>query len=219
MLETIKNNDKILALAQNPMLLSLIVLVQFLRRLIPDKRYLLYEECIKILLERRYADPGIQKRYNDFLPEDEATIILRKIALKMQEIKVRDVPIDEFEERIIPEILSIMKASVAASRNPKEILQHIEERSYLLIHRGYDNAYRKIYAFSHFTFQEYLAASELISLREDKGPEFINDHLLKFFDEDPPWWEEVCLLYGAQLPKHKSLEFLNLIKSNLSLKC
>jgi predicted NACHT family NTPase len=59
LLDAFKANDRLLDLATNPMLLSLIVLVQYVLPLIPDKRHVLYDECLKVLIERRYAPPSI----------------------------------------------------------------------------------------------------------------------------------------------------------------
>ena len=63
LIETLRLNPRIAELAVNPMLLSLIVLVQYVRGLIPDKRHVLYDECVKILVERRYAPPDVQQEY------------------------------------------------------------------------------------------------------------------------------------------------------------
>ncbi len=64
LLNAMKSRPPLRELAINPMLLSLVVLVQYVRRLIPDRRNLLYDECLKILIERRFAPPAVQEEYN-----------------------------------------------------------------------------------------------------------------------------------------------------------
>ena len=73
------------------MLLSLIVLVQYVKRLIPDRRHILYEECLKILVERRYAPPHVQEAYNRVLPGDEAATILRDVAVYLHKNHLREI--------------------------------------------------------------------------------------------------------------------------------
>ena len=76
LLTTLKANRRIYELAVNPMLLSLIVLVQYHRRLIPDQRHVLYEECVRILVERRYAPYHVQAEYIESFQETRLFVSL-----------------------------------------------------------------------------------------------------------------------------------------------
>ena len=136
LLNTLEQNPRIYELAINPMLLSLIVLVQYVRRLIPDRRHVLYDECVKILVERRYAPPHVQERYNQILPSDEAMRLLREIGFAMHTKGHREVPRNELEQSLIPKALEKMPTSQAITKSPVDLLRNIEQRSELLVERG-----------------------------------------------------------------------------------
>ena len=212
LLEALKSNPRLNDLATNPMLLSLIVLVQYLLPLIPDKRHVLYEECLKILVERRYAPPRIQKEFNDILPADDATAIVRSIALRMHEGKLREISRPKLEDAIIPEILQAMPLSKAAKADPKDILANIEQRSQLLTERGINDNGEAVMAFSHLTFQEYLVSKEFWSDMATRGKKIVMTDLVNRHSDDPDWWEEVVLLFAAQLEGKDQQPFFDLLK-------
>jgi predicted NACHT family NTPase len=199
LIDTLKANPRIYDLAVNPMLLSLIVLVQYIRRLIPDRRHVLYDECVKILVERRYAPPHVQAEYNETLPGEEAIALLREVALALQLKHVRDIPRRELEHHLIPDMMERMPSSRAASVDPALVLQNIEQRSQLLVERGYDEEAQPVMSFSHLTFQEYLAACALKEAISYKTEAAVSAELIQNYEADPQWWEEVALLYAAQL--------------------
>ena len=88
LLNTLKEKEQIYELAVNPMLLSLIALVQFVLKIIPAQRHILYDECVKILVDRRYAARQVREQYNQTLPAYEAIRLLRKLAIRMLWIKI-----------------------------------------------------------------------------------------------------------------------------------
>jgi energy-coupling factor transporter ATP-binding protein EcfA2 len=119
LIATLESNPRIRQLAINPMLLSLIVLVQYVRRLIPDRRHVLYDECVKILVERRYAPPPVQEEYNKTLAGDDAVAILREIAQMMHIRKVREVSRRELETKLVPEAMAAMGLGRASAASPE----------------------------------------------------------------------------------------------------
>lgn len=199
LLQTFRSNARIYELAINPMLLSLIVLVQYVRRLIPDRRHVLYDECIKILVERRSAPPSVQQEYNKLLPGEEATRILREIAAWMHGMRLREVPRRRLEVEIVPKIVATNPQSPVTGVPSMQILENIEQRSQLLVERGLNEQGQTVMAFSHLTFQEYLASAALKQRTGDQGEAAVSSDLLSYFSRDPDWWEEVALLYAAQL--------------------
>ena len=213
LLDSFKANPRLLDLAANPMLLSLIVLVQYVLPLIPDKRHVLYDECIKVLIERRYAPPAIQAFYNQTLPSDEATALLRLIALALHKRKLREIPRGRLELEMLPEIMLDMPLSAGAQLSPQSIVKNIEERSQLLVERGTDESGRPIMVFSHLTFQEYLAATSLYRGMSSRGKQGTIDDLLTLYGRDPEWWQEVAVLFAAQLESKDQMAFLNSLKS------
>jgi len=199
LLQTMRMNRQLAELSINPMLLSLIVLVQYIRRVIPDRRHLLYDECIKILVERRYAPVSVQAEFNSVIPADEALRILKAIAYSFQMRRVREMPREELEKEYIAKIISSMPFNRAAAVSPAVVLKNIEERSQLLIERGLDRNGAPLMAFSHLTFQEYLASVHLTSLWAEKRPSEVSEDLISEYEKDPQWWEETASLYAAQL--------------------
>ena len=199
LIEVLTENPQIAELAVNPMLLSLIVLVQYVRGVIPHRRHILYEDCLNILVERRYASPPVQKAYNDVLPANEAIDLLKAIANEFHKQRVRELPRAELERSILPSILKTMPLTRAASVDPAETIRNIEARSQVLVERGFDTSRKPVMAFSHLTFQEYLSAVFYKELTAKRGQTFINKTLIDYYEDDPDWWEQVALLYAAHL--------------------
>ncbi len=199
LLDALEANPRIKDLAVNPMLLSLIALVQYVQRLIPDRRDILYETCVEILIERRYAPASVRQAYDRVLPSSEAMVILQKIAHAMHVQHAREISRSILESAIIPEILQRMKNTQAAAVSPSEILHNIEERSQLLVERGLNTEGQAVMAFSHLTFQEYLTSVDLKRATVGKGLAVISSDILGHYEQDRDWWEEVALLFAAQL--------------------
>jgi predicted NACHT family NTPase len=199
LLDTLKANKRIADLAVNPMLLSLIVLVQYVKRIIPERRHLLYDECVKILVERRYAPPDVQQAYNRVLPGEEATLILQEIARFLHDSHLREIPRGFLVAEVIPNIVSTMDTSVAQTRSSSTVLNNIEERSQLLVERGLNEDGEPVMAFSHLTFQEYLTAVSLKESISRRGERFVTEELIGAYAADSEWWEETALLFAAQL--------------------
>ena len=208
LLDTLKANERIADLAVNPMLLSLIVLVQYVKRIIPERRHLLYDECVKILVERRYAPPDVQQEYNRILPGDEATLLLQEIARHLHDQHLREITRQKLEIDVIPKIVSTMTTSVAQTLGPSQILKNIEERSQLMVERGVNEESEPVMAFSHLTFQEYLTAVSLKELISRRSEKVVSDDLIKQYMHDSEWWEEVALLYAAQLNGQQRSDFI-----------
>jgi predicted NACHT family NTPase len=102
-----------------------------------------------------------------------------------------------------------MTISKASTLSPTAILHNIEERSQLLVERGLNEQGQPVMAFSHLTFQEYLAA---VALKESIGEHresTISKELIERYKTDPDWWEEVALLYAAQLEDNKRKPFMD----------
>jgi predicted NACHT family NTPase len=214
LLSVLEANPRLNDLATNPMLLSLMVLVQYVERLIPDRRHVLYGECVKILMERRYASHKSRAEFNDVLPADEATILLRAIACAMHRARQREVPRQRIEDEILRDAVKDMGLSKAASLTPQDIVGNIEQRSQLLVERGFSENGDKLMAFSHLTFQEYLVSKALHSEMISRSRQSVIDDLLRHYDDDQEWWEEVTLLFAAQLEGKEQQHFFNLLEQS-----
>ena len=208
LLADIHANSRILELSANPMLLSLVVLVQYVRGLIPDKRHILYDECIKILVERRFAPARIQRKYNKLVQAEEVVRLLQEIAHAMHNDNRREVTKQELVAKLIPEIVSGMELARCASVSPEQIVENIQERSEILVERGFDQYGEPLVSFSHLTFQEYLVSTRLLEQATADGVEEVTSQLLRSYIVDQKWWEEVALLYAARLRGEQRTDFI-----------
>lgn len=186
LVSALRKSDRIAALSSSPIMLSLICLVNYERRDLPQGRSRLYEECIKILLDiwDKY-DKDIHLENMPNLEKKER--ILQEIAFRLFLEGVREVDRKK-AIRITSEVLQKINCSIA----PDILLKHIEERSGILTERSID-----ILSFSHLTFQEYLVAKYILSTpMEDK---LIMSHI---FDDS---WREVIALYVGMLSDASNL--------------
>jgi predicted NACHT family NTPase len=138
--------------------------------------------------------------------------LLRKIAAFLHGEKIRDISRVRLEEYLVPEIVKQMPLSKAAHLEPHLIIKNIEERSQLLVERGLDASGKPVMAFSHLTFQEYLTSSSIHSSMSGLGRGVVFEELLKRYKHDPEWWQEVAVLFAAQLDGPDQASFLNALK-------
>jgi len=209
LLDALHARPKVYELAVNPMLLSIIVLVQYVRRMIPERRHVLYEECIKILVERRFAPVSVQDAYNRVFPAEDAFRLLQKIAVTLHKRGLREVSRNVLENDIIPALSGdVGPWNWVENTSPQTLVHNIEERSQLLTERGFDERGLPVMAFSHLTFQEYLASLDFRERAVACGVDAITEQLLELYSKNPAWWEEIVLLYAAQLSPAQQSDFL-----------
>jgi predicted NACHT family NTPase len=107
-------------------------------------------------------------------------------------------------EELIGEFLQSLpesqKGEIPGAGHDEGVLKAIESHHGLLVERA-----RRIYSFSHLTFQEYFAARHLIASRD--GLEHLADHA------SDPRWREVLLLALALLKDGRFL--IRVIKRNI----
>ncbi len=176
LLDAIYKNPRILSLAQNPMLLSLMALVHFNRAILPKGRTTLYKQCLELLI-----DAWDRKR--DILSVVQVTAtdkenILREIAFDFQ--------INGRREDKRENIVAIIEEHYKELKYPaSQLLEDIEKRSGILIERQIG-----IIGFAHLTLQEYLVAIQIYS-----DPEQYAYLLIEHIDDAD--WREVILLYAG----------------------
>lgn len=176
LIHAIDSNNRILAIAINPMLLSLISLVHFNRQYLPRGRTVLYSQCIELLIDS-------WDRTRDILSTGtkvtaiQKEAVLREIAFDFQ-VKGKGEDSRANLEQLIMEIAHKLGISMPA----KELLEDIEMRSGLLVERSIG-----VFGFSHLTLQEYLVAKHIQLNQSNYGLLTAN------FDRQE--WREVILLY------------------------
>ncbi|MFN8446159.1 MAG: SUMF1/EgtB/PvdO family nonheme iron enzyme [Caldilineaceae bacterium] len=206
LLNNLRRNQGLRQLTDNPLLLSLIVLVHMVKIELPEQRHLLYRDCVEILTENWQAskrgDSGLERKKElHQLPLQQKIVLLQNIALTMQNRRKEGesqalIRREEVEAIIAAKLPGFIAAHLPEAPDARQqeceklatrLLDNIHEESGILLEKGLDEAGEPLVSFSHLTFQEYLAAD---AIRERTG-EFItlSDNLFN------PSWREVLLLY------------------------
>ncbi len=175
----LSRNPRLHALASNPLLLSLIVIVYEDRLDLPDRRVELYERCVDTLLAKWDTSRDIRRR-REFKPEHKQRL-LEEVAWHFHNQGLRYFPESE--------LLNIIGVFLPAIGLPTEqnirVLEEIAAENGLLKEQA-----RHWYGFLHLTLQEYFVA------RYAADNQQLEELLTHQVD---PWWEEVLVLYAGQI--------------------
>jgi len=176
LIKRIRSSSPLVAMAVNPLLLTMIATVHRRGSALPGKRVELYKEICQVLLERRQR----AKKIDEPLTATQKQSVLQVLALALMEKETR--------EFTMPEGVSLMQnqlAEVAGSAaNSQKFLEQIKDFSGLLVEKEVG-----VYEFAHLSFQEYLAAVEI---KETKQEELLIGNI------NHSWWTETIRLYAAQ---------------------
>ena len=162
------------ALTVNPLLLTMIAMVHRYRGALPRSRAELYGEIAEVLLSRWRQAKGVP----DVLTSAQTLVVLRSISSHMMLHRLRDIGAADAAHVIADPL-----ARVGYSAVPADFLASIQHNSGIFLEREAGR-----WSFAHLTFQEYLAASELVTKPSlaDLGT-LVND----------AWWHETLRLYAA----------------------
>ncbi|MEN8691715.1 MAG: SUMF1/EgtB/PvdO family nonheme iron enzyme, partial [Desulfobacterales bacterium] len=189
LLRAIDNTERVRELAVNPLLLTVIALVQRYRAQLPERRTELYEEAIEVLLGKWDEAKGLETKTSlagRELDAGDRRSLLEPIALWMMEQRAREIEVVDLRSRLNQQFIKATGDRQRAEQAVDEFLRLINERSGLLAERG-----QGIYSFSHLTFQEHLAG-RAVADRQD----YIAYTLERSADS---WWREVTLLEAGYL--------------------
>jgi hypothetical protein len=188
---TIWENERIRTLAENPLLLTTLLVVKRWVGELPRNRVALYREAVRVLI-RTWNVEGYAP-----LDEDETLTQLSYVACAMMEGGIQRIGakalaklLDQARHELEPELRFVAISTPA-------FIERIEYRSSLLMQTGhdtFDGELQPVYEFRHLTFQEYLAArgyvEELYPGRAAAKPllDLIEPHF-----EDERWQEVIAL--------------------------
>jgi hypothetical protein len=175
LLKRIRSNLDLAELAINPLLLTMIANVHRWRSALPGRRVELYAEMCEVFLGKRRQAAGIE----DILTPAQKQSVLQGLAYVMMQRNKREISLADAAE-IIAASLELLPQKMTA----KDFIHLIRDGSGILIEREMET-----YAFSHKTFQEFMAATH--AEREKYLPQ-----LLKLLDQ--AWWHETIRLYCAR---------------------
>lgn len=196
--EAIEGNTRLRSLAVNPLLLTVIAIVHWNRKRLPEQRVDLYDECVDVLLgQRKEAERAARSRKANEATESsederiEGRSWTRKrfaeIALLTLSSSGEEVTRDDVIKVLAPRFLDQGADSAEhAEAKALRFLERQELKSGLLVSRK-SHSYR----FVHLTFQEYLAAWNLANQDFAKVSELIAPRL-----RSPRWFETLQLLGG-----------------------
>ena len=207
LMSAIENNERVRDLAINPLMLTVIALVHRDRVKLPDRRAELYAEAVDVLLGKWDEARGVDEIHIlDDRPFDagDRRLLLQNIALTMHEREKKELEAAELRSLLQTAFKSMTRDESEARRAAERFLTVVEERTGLLSARG-----EGVYAFSHLTFQEYLAALA-IAARDDYV-----DFILR--NSDKAWWREVILLTAGFLStqsKERTTKLVQAIAEN-----
>jgi HEAT repeat protein/GTPase SAR1 family protein len=176
----LERNSRMQALAANPLLLSLIVIVYEAQLDLPDRRSELYKQCVETLLTIWDASRDIRRR-REFKPEHKRQL-LGEIAWVFHNQGQRYFS----EHELLKVIADFLPALNLQAEQNSRVLEEIAAENGLLKEQA-----RSWYGFLHLTLQEFFVAqyatdhNQLDKLLEHRGD---------------PWWEEVLLLYAGHVP-------------------
>ncbi|OKI46718.1 serine protease [Streptomyces sp. TSRI0281] len=181
-------NPGLRELARTPLLCAVICALHRRREgFLPETRWKLYRSSLEMLLghrdrRRRIEDPeGIE------MDVEEHTQLLQRLAVWL----VREGQSEFTREQALRQLARGLTGMerVSGQGPPEKILTHLLNRSGLLQEHSDDT-----YQFVHRTFQDFLAAKELI---ED---DHLNE-LLRHADEEA--WQDVILLAAGHCSRHQ----------------
>ncbi|MCL4201199.1 MAG: NACHT domain-containing protein [Pirellulaceae bacterium] len=188
---TIWNNERIRALAENPLMLTTLLVVRRCIGELPNRRVELYWEAVRVLI-RTWNTEGF-----DPMDLEETLAQLSYVACTMMNEGIQQIGHRRLL-KLLRDARDELQAELQFSRvAPEEFIERIEYRSSLLMQTGHeriDGELQPVYEFRHLTFQEYLAARGLVEEQypgRDSGQSLVD--LLERHFEDERWREVIPL--------------------------
>ncbi|MDX2230464.1 MAG: NACHT domain-containing protein [Leptolyngbyaceae cyanobacterium bins.349] len=207
--DAIANSKAIANLADNPLLLTMMAILNR-RQELPRDRADLYDQASRVLLYHWDVDHKQLQIPMDAIGRREKKEMLRAIAYEMQAgeegLKGNLISSDRLT-RILTDYLRDQGFSEPREK-ANRLIQQLRERNFILCYRGADT-----YGFMHRTFLEYFCAVEIVHRFEKQRTltfEQLRDEVFGNHWQDETWHEVLRLICGAIDPRFAGelIEFL-----------
>lgn len=195
---TIMTEDRIRALASNPLMLTIIALVHRIEAELPNERVKLYDKCVTTLTDTWDKVKGLKLTSRDQIHFQTHRRLLERLAYWMHcqsgatgqayEIREGDLLLQLREFLLQDDRFEFSPEQ--ASDEARLLVELVQARTGILIERG-----DGVYAFVHLTFQEYLAACD-IEHRCGHSVDGLWQEIYPWL-YDPHWREVLLLLFGS----------------------
>jgi HEAT repeat protein len=207
LIDVIEQKEGIRRLARNPLLLTIITLMKWQGRSLPEQRVRLYEVMTETLI-RTWPLAWREINLDEFMIRET----LAPVAAYVFKQPNSDL-IDEYTLcNLMTDTLTEMRMMTQSEAEEKtqSLLRNITRHTGLLLEKGEDEDGRIIYGFLHQTFAEYLTALDLLNRWDDDEL-----NLLDYVHD--PYWREVILLMAGQLGIQNRKRAGKLVEAILSL--
>ncbi len=184
-------NERIRALAENPLMLTTLLVVRRTINDLPTKRVELYRETVKVFI-RTWNTQGFEP-----MDLEDTQAQLSYVACAMLQDGVQQIG-----RRRLLELLKAARRELDSELgftkiSPDDFIDRVEHRSSLLMQTGHEvleDRLQPVYEFRHLTFQEYLAARGFVA--EQYPGRAAEQPLVELFAphfEDDRWKEVIPL--------------------------
>jgi predicted NACHT family NTPase len=191
--KAVNNSRPIKELAQNPLMLTMMALLNRHQPL-PDDRVDLYEQTSRLLLHQWDAEKALPG--GEDLPLYHKQAMLRAIAYKMQTnpggLAGNAIAVHELEDTLAQYLQE--QGFSEPRRTAANLIEQLRERNFILCVLGDD-----LFAFVHRTFLEYFCASAFLWKFEKERTLTLEELQAQTFDahwQDEKWHEVLRLITG-----------------------
>ncbi len=203
MLSAIKSDKNILNIATNPLMLTILALIEHEGGRMPDSREGLYRKCLNMLAGTWEDLRGFQeKRTAGFhlgdrkITEDMIIGFLGPVAFEMHAEAQKTIDYKRLKKSLAEKFYYRTKDKIEAGDQAAAFIQIMKQRSGII-----QETTNQAYGFMHQTFKEYLAARLLAEVSDDP----INELGDKLFKAE---WLEVVLLTAAAMTSKETKAFV-----------
>ncbi|RCV64810.1 Formylglycine-generating enzyme [Methanophagales archaeon] len=197
MISDIVFHEHVSVFTQNPLLLAAVCVLYLAGGRIPEQRADLYDRIVENLLWRRFHDPAEPEKV------DEVREFLMLLAFEMQNKNLKTFEVGDGLD--VLKRISIKKDNEQANeyqRRIKHLFDEIEPNCGL-----FNRLSGGEIEFTHLTFQEFMAAKQIVYMDLDYNEFLVND-----------WWAETILLYTGLLSLEMRKRSNNVVDAILNTK-